>query len=51
MVKIYQFLQLTAKFFGGFTAKSSPHWDPVWQKELDDINGVILGYDSSWKRK
>ena len=51
MVKICQFLQLTAKFFGGFTAKSSPHWDPVGQKELDGINGVILGYNSSQKRK
>ena len=51
MVKIYQFLQLTAKFFDGFTAKSSPHWDPVRQMEPDDINGVILGYNSSQKRK
>ena len=51
MVKICQFLQLTAKFFGSFTAKSSPHWDPVRQMEPDGINGVILGYDSSWKRK
>ena len=49
MVKICQFLQLTAKFFGGFTAKSSPHWDPVRQMEPDGINRVILGYDSSWK--
>ena len=51
MVKNCQFLQLTAKFFGGFTAKSSPHWDPVRQMEPDGINRVILGYDSSWKRK
>ena len=50
MIKIYQFLQQLS-FFDGFTAKSSPHWDPVRQMEPDGINRVILGYDSSWKRK